>query len=436
MTTSKGRPPLGILPHSAFKEAVGAATLERYRLDPRTRVSGEAAFREMKDYLVKHYQGVEAESSFEDSAGSVFDCIPIAQQPSLRGHRGELPQPADLTPLLQGRRPEPRMPAVGPQEVNVPRDRHGNPRQAPPGTIPMRRVTLDELVRFPDLRQFFRKYPPPGSPVGALTPSAKGAKTATQAPSAPDPDPNKNHRYAYTHQTVDNLGAHNSLAVYAPAVDSNQVFSLAQHWYGGGDGANHQTVEVGWQVYPVKYGHAQPVLFIFWTADNYVSTGAYNLDAPGFVQTNGKWTIGGALSPVSVQGGDQNEIEVAIFLLSGNWWLYMGGLAAENAVGYYPTSLYGSGQLATNATEILFGGETVTSAVSWPPMGSGALASAGYGQAAYQRNIYYFPLAGGTQWASLTPEQPSLACYTLALNSAAAPWGVYFYFGGPGGGDC
>jgi hypothetical protein len=224
--------------------------------------------------------------------------------------------------------------------------------------------------------------------------------------------------------------------LYQPSVNSDQVFSLAQHWYAGGSGTGHQTLEVGWQVYPAKYGHAQPVLFIYWTADNYVSTGNYNLDAPAFVQTNNAWTIGGALSPASTVGGQQTEIEAGVYLFNGNWWLYMGGLAAENAIGYYPTSLYSGGQMATNATEILFGGETVTSAVSWPPMGSGNHASGGWQQAAYQRNIYYFPPGGGAQWAGLTPEQPSPACYTLTLASAPAPWGVYFFYGGPGGSNC
>lgn len=430
--------PLGILAHDAFREMVRAASFDRYQIDPRTRVAGEATFREMVAHLDRLYHGVEVQHSFEDAAGQVFDCIPIAQQPSLRGHSGELPQPPDLRPVLQGRAPEPRSAELEPIAENTRRDRHGNRMQAPPGTIPMRRVTLEELTRFQDLNHFFRKHGEPHPSHPAALSVAIGKKQASRqvGPSAPSADVSQNHRYAYTHQTVDNIGAHNSLAVYAPAVGANQVFSLAQHWYAGGSGANHQTLEIGWQVYPNKYGHANPVLFIYWTADNYVSTGAYNLDAPGFVQTNGSWTIGGTLSPVSTQGGQQMEIEVGVYLYQGNWWIYMGGLSASNTIGYYPTTLYGTGQMATKSTEILFGGETVCASVSWPSMGSGALASAGWQQAAYQRNIFYFPPAGGAQWAGLTPEQPSPGCYTLTLNSAPAPWGIYFFFGGPGGGDC
>src|SRR6516225_10104042 len=106
MATSKGRLPLGILPYHSFKDIFAATNLDHYRIDPRTRVANDAAFREMKDHLTQLYQGVQAETSFEDSAGHVFDCIPIEQQPSLRGHKGPLPTPADLRPLLEGRPPE------------------------------------------------------------------------------------------------------------------------------------------------------------------------------------------------------------------------------------------------------------------------------------------------------------------------------------------
>lgn len=431
--------PLGILPHRQWKELVADVDLHHFRGDPRVRVADDEAFGEMQAYVTDLHRGVEAVHSFEDAAGSVFDCVPIEHQPSLSGQTGPLPQPPDLRPVMRGEPPRAGSPAVRPEAEEPPRDRHGNVMQAPPGTIPLRRVTLGELVRFRTLSDFSRKEPGPRAGRGEPPASPAATRTRTRArakPSAPSTDTGQNHRYAYTHQTVDAIGAHNALSVYSPVVGATQIFSLAQHWYTAGTGTGHQTLEVGWQVYPTKYGHAQPVLFIFWTADNYATTGAYNLDQPGFVQTNSAWTIGGALSPSSVQGGQQMEIEVAVYLFAGNWWIYLGGLAAANAVGYYPTSLYSGGAMATKATEILFGGETVCKSGSWPGMGSGAMASAGWRQAAYQRDIFYFPAGGGSAWASLTPEQPSPGCYTLALGSSPSPWNIYFFFGGPGAGNC
>ena len=138
-----------------------------------------------------------------------------------------------------------------------------------------------------------------------------------------------------------------------------RIFSLAQHWYAGGIGPKLQTVEVGWQVYPQKYGNANPALFIYWTADDYTTTGCYNLDCHAFVQTSPHWTFGGAISPVSTIGGTQYELEVFFLLYENNWWLYLKGTDASSAVGYFPTSLFNGGQLATNATDIDYGGETV-----------------------------------------------------------------------------
>ena len=39
------------------------------------------------------------------------------------------------------------------------KDPHGNVMQCPEGTIPMRRVTLEDMTRFPTLRAYMRKGP-------------------------------------------------------------------------------------------------------------------------------------------------------------------------------------------------------------------------------------------------------------------------------------
>ena len=284
----------------------------------------------------------------------------------------------------------------------------------------MRRITLEELSRFESLDHFFRKGP-----------AGNGRHPRLSAPQAVA----ATHKYAHAYQVVNNLGGHNFLNVWAPPIAANQIFSLSQHWYAGGSGAKLQTVEVGWQVYPQKYGNSKPALFIYWTADGYSHTGCYNLDCHAFVQTNPNWTFGGALGPVSSTGGTQYELEVAFYLYKGNWWLYLKGTRASQAVGYYPASIFGGGQLASNALDIDYGGETVGT-TSWPPMGSSALASAGWQRAAFQRDIYFYPTGGGAQAAQLTASQPSPKCYTIALFSAAPPWNKYFFFGGPGGTQC
>lgn len=409
--------PKGIVKHADFRGALETADFKSLQRDPRTRVRNQTEFEAMRAHLVARHADVEVAHSYTDGAGHIFDCIPIEQQPSLKGSRGKVAEPPELAQILGARTAAPARAVLAAAPGT---DRYGNVMQCPPGHIPVRRITLEEMTRFPTLRDFFRKT------------SAKAL-----APTAPSADVSQNHRYAYAIQVADNLGAHNFLNVWAPAVGTHQIFSLAQHWYGAGSGNAHQTLEVGWQVYPDKYGHGQPALFIYWTADNYQTTGAYNLDGPGFVQTNPAWPLGGTIAPVSTDGGTQYELQIAVYLYQNNWWLYLGGTGAGNTVGYFPTSIYNGGAMASHATQFLCGGETVCDGSgTWPAMGSGALAAAGWQHAAYQRDIFIFPTSGGAQYATLSGQQPSPGCYTEALGNTSAPWNVYFFFGGPGGGNC
>ena len=127
--------PLGILPHRAFKGIVAASDFNQYRRDPRSRVASQAAFNRMQTHVVNLYAGVEAVHSFEDAAGNPVDCIPIEQQPSLKGHSGPLPDPPDLTQVIAGDEPRSvRLPrATAPPTAERTRDRHGNVMVAPPG---------------------------------------------------------------------------------------------------------------------------------------------------------------------------------------------------------------------------------------------------------------------------------------------------------------
>lgn len=412
--------PKGILPQRAMRAALADARLSSFRRDPRTKVRDEAAFEAMKAHLETMYADVDVAASFTDAAGQIFDCVPVDAQPSVRASGQPVASPPSLAAEIGGEDRTDARTAAAAEESEPERDRHGNPMRCPPGFVPIRRVTLDELTRFRTLGDYFSK----GFP-------------APLVPSAPSADTGQNHRYAYAHQTIDNLGGHSFINLRAPSVTGDQIFSLAQHWYSAGAGAGHQTVEVGWQVFPNKYGHNQPVLFIYWTADNYGPSGAYNLDKAGFVQTNPAWTIGGALSPVGDPGGQQYEIEVAFYLSGGNWWLYLGGLQAQHAVGYYPGSLFNGGAMAQNATRALYGGETICGAIGpWPEMGSGAFSGAIWPHAAWHRSIFVLPKAGGAQWAALTGESPSPACYNQFVGNYAAPWNVSLFYGGPGGSNC
>ena len=397
---------VGIVPLAAHLDLTADTNFAHVRLDPRARVQHEAEFNQMKSHIVDLYAGVESVHSFEDIGGTVFDCIPVEQQPSLRDQPGPPATPPDLTAVLAGGEPEVHAVAQQPQPESVERDRHGNAAWAPEGTIPFPRVTLSDLSRFESLDAFFRKH----AGVAATAPRKPGILIEPEPEATP-----AEHRYARVDQQVANIGGHSAFTLYSPAISTNQVFSLSQHWYYGGSGKELQTVEVGWQVFPQMYSHSMPVLFIYWTANAYEDgSGNYNLTKKGFVTTkNGKAIVGAALSPVSVVGGQQTELDIAVYLYEGNWWLFCGGVEAQNALGYYPTSLFAAGQMATSATAVQFGGETCSETESWPPMGSGEFAEEGWDKAAYHRAAYYFPPSGGSEWCESLSVVETPGCYNL-----------------------
>lgn len=412
--------PKGIAPFRQFMTAVQGATHSEFAGRARAKVAQEGSFAEMKAHVLKLYDGVDVPHSFVDENGSIFDCVPIEQQPALKGTRGPVPTAPEMPraePAAAAGYDERKDTLVQSQLSQDKTDRHGNVMSCPAGTIPMRRVTLEELSQFEDLRHFFRKAP------------GGGAEPPRVSGSAASPLVAATHRWAHAFQNVSNVGGHSFLNLWQPSIGANQIFSLSQHWYSGGSGTGLQTAECGWQVYPGFYGNNKPVLFIYWTADGYNNTGCYNLTCSAFVQTNGSWAIGGAIpGPYSTTGGPQYSIELAFFLSGGRWWLYVNG----TGIGYYPVSIYNNGALAGHASGIDYGGETVGT-TSFPPMGSGAFANAGWQKAAYQRQIYYFPTAGGSAWANLTASQSWPNCYTAQLSNFAAPWNVTLWFGGPGG---
>ena len=473
-------PPVGILPFRQFVDSLTLASPEHFLRTPDSRVAHTAAFEEMRTHLVEHYTGIEAQHSFVDENDSVFDCIPVEQQPALRGSPDPLPKAPDLTrPTREG---DPRrVPHVQPLHQGR-RDRHGNTMFAPEGTIPMRRLTMGNLARFTTLRQFFQK-----SPFGAIRPARAAARRGDRNSSvgtagvaanlsgadlrgadlrganlsgallagadlrgadlretnlgfgkferAPTEQPAvdlSQHLWAHAAQTVNNVGGHSYLNIWKPSIGANHVFSLSQHWYVGGGDGGLQTAETGWQVYPQMYGNTNPVFFIYWTADDYGTTGSYNLTNGAFVQTSNKWAVGGALSSFSTPDGEQQEIELAYHFAEGRWWLYVGGEGSDNALGYYPASQYETGPLASGqATEIDYGGEVVGSG-SWPPMGSGSFADTGYRHAAYQRDIRYYT-SNGSVIADLIGAASVPQWYSEVVSRQPPPWNETLFFGGPGG---
>lgn len=392
-------------------QTVGSA---RYLNVPHSRIADEQAFTEIRTHLTSYYAGVEPVYSFIDANGAIFDCIPVEQQVSLRGKGGRVPEAPELpghattktSRLTSG---DIRVTQLHPRLT----DPLGNQMLAPEGTIPVRRLTLEDLAGFESLRTFLEK------------PSAlmSGAPLQPQI-----------HQYATAQQTVRSIGAGSILNVWDPQIAAGQLMSLSQIWIAAGQDDNEQTVEAGWQVNPGRYGNSKPVLFTYWTADHYRSTGCYNLTCAGFVQTSNNWMLGGALPFWSSTGGPQWAIQLDYFLFQGRWWLFVEG----EAVGYFPKSIFNGGAMATGSTRIVFGGEVATTNnATWPPMGSGSRPAANnWKQVAYQRQIHYFLATSGRKDASLDPLVPAPWCYGATAAKYSRPWKETLWFGGSGGANC
>jgi len=384
-------------------------------------VSDRAEFEKMQSHILSMYQGISARHSFIEKGGSYVDCIPIDQQPGVRAAGGYIAEPP---PLIT-----PSKPPAGVKGIQAPlrpgqHDSFGNEQCCPPGTIPMRRVTMEEMSRFKSLDHFFQR--------------GRWAKGHPREKKLTGRDPGAGHRYAIGYSSTNNMGGYTVLNVWDPNPDPGMM-TLSQCWYAAQDFYNRpQTVECGWQVSPDKYSTYNPCLFIYWTADGYQSTGNYNLDAPAFVQTDNTWVLGGAFSAWSTPGGSTLYADGIAYQqdTSGNWWLRIFDFTNFVTVGYYPASLWGGQYLAQFATEMQYGGEVAPSGFgpsATGQMGSGAFASGGAGVAAFQQQIGYFDIgATDLTQAALSPDQTDPNYYTINLWTDPQ-YGTGFFFGGPGG---
>jgi len=365
------------------------------------KVAGRAAFDEMRNHILSHYEGVNVTHSY--CGEHHFDCITIESQPSLikaRGGHLATPPPikAELNVTSNSLKAASRL------------------TQCQPGTIPMMRLTLDRVMSHQTLDHFFAKYP--GGP-------AKKSVSDYRLASAGSP-----HKYAHASQKVDNHGGTSELGLWVPSGD----FSLSQQWYVAykSDGAV-QSAECGSLHYP-QHGWSEAAIFIYHTNNGYAQgSGCYNLDCAGFVQIDNTFTLGSHWSRYSTKGGQPYEATYGYELHQGNWWFQLEG----KNVGYYPVSVYDNGPMATGATSVDYGGETFNdNADAWPQMGSGSFANTGFKNAASHKNIRWYSTDGSAAYpASLTPRAADTSCYTIDYHTGDSKWGTYFYFGGPGGAE-
>ena len=401
----------------AFIAEVQQAKSGDYVGRPGYAVESAAAFDEMKQYVLTMYTGVHPANSFIGPDRQILDCVPLRQQPSLKGAAASADVPnLDALPQKTGSDGDPQLfQRQRSEDITLRpgvRDRLGNEIFCQSGTIPMRRITILEVASFSNLRSFLAK--------------SEGEKD----PDLPADD--SSHYYARGGQFVDNLGGDSWLNVWSPTVSEHRM-SLSQQWFVSGEGEQKQTIESGWQVYPDKYKTNVAALFIYYTTKGYASgSGCYNLECSGFVQIASNIYLGrGFTNYSSIDGGQWGFNLQWQRHTDNNWWLLYRGPGNYIAVGYYPASLFGeNGLLRNNARKIAFGGEDSGKPTALQ-MGSGRKAAEGWRRVAYQNRIFYIDTNRISQWAKLDEYESNPDCYTADIHNIDGSWGRYLYFGRP-----
>ncbi|XVE88763.1 hypothetical protein DITRI_Ditri19aG0095100 [Diplodiscus trichospermus] len=349
--------------------------------------------------LAKHKGTIK---TIQSEDGDVIDCVDIYKQaafdhPLLKNHTIQM-KPSSYPRGIRAENFEP--------ELLQSWHKNG---QCPQGTVPIVRAQMHNSNR-----------------TKALVPPRKNlGKFAIKAA---DPA----HEYAQVSVVDGNyFGASAWFNVWNPAT-FNGEFSLAQIWVLSGHEDELNSMEAGWLT---NSAQKQPHLFIYWTSDDYQSSGCYNLECPGFVQTNHNVALGARIEPVSTYGGHQYEINVNIHKdkQSGNWWFRF----QNTDLGYWPGSIFT--RLSDRAEIITWGAETVNSNSEGrhtsTQMGSGHFPWQGYSKASYIRNLAYIDDSGAVIDAgNLVPLVTNPACYDLQMGTLTN-YGTHFFFGGPGFSD-
>ncbi|KAI4986778.1 hypothetical protein ZWY2020_019408 [Hordeum vulgare] len=348
--------------------------------------------------------------------GDIIDCVHISKQPAfdhplLKNHTIQM-QPAYNPGGMYDKS------NIAPHCIAQTWHQNG---KCPENTIPIRRTKYEDLLRASSIRRYAKKRPESIANLNSVNEPVT-------------PNISTGHQHAIAYAQVDNYhGTKATFNLWKPTIGRDNDFSLTQLWITGGSyrGNDLNTIEAGWQVYPDLYKDRNTRLFVYWTRDAYQTTGCYNLQCPGFIQTNNQIALGGSISPTSTYGGAQYDIDILVWKdkVGGNWWLQVGGYY----VGYWPSFIFS--YLENSASSVQWGGEVYSPDVGQTSthMGSGHFPNEGFRQASYIRNIQVVD----TSNSLIPPSDVGLIArhknsYNVQSGIYGSDWGIYIYYGGPG----
>ncbi|OMO86608.1 hypothetical protein COLO4_21019 [Corchorus olitorius] len=310
-----------------------------------------------------------AVNSIKSEDGDIIDCVDIYKQPAfdhpaLKNHTIQLKPSFDL--------PQEKLTTKNEQVFQI-WQRSGS---CPEGTIPIRRIRREDLLRAASLDDFGRKPP--------------------QISSAS----NRTDRFVYFNNTEHSLGP----------IENRSVN-------------------------PLLYGDTRTRVFTYWTTDAYRKTGCFDLTCSGFVQTSRKYALGAAFPNISSEFGPQYYLPVGIYKdpQSSNWWLKYNN---DISIGYWPAEslmVY----LKHSSTLVEWGGEVYSPNVKKTPHTKTAMGSGNFASPCFIYNARIIDFSDKTvkypQWVGTWTDE--IFCYTaynyVKGNGNGSSYPV-FYFGGPG----
>ncbi|XP_048141312.1 uncharacterized protein LOC115737044 [Rhodamnia argentea] len=299
-----------------------------------------------------------AVKTFVTKDGETIDCVPIHKQPAfdhplLKDHKIQL-EP-NLPPF------EKDTPPPNAKSVNF-----GLREPCPVGTVPIPRVTKEDLIR----ARSIPKMP---------SISTRGQTNYNQ------------HVVSLRDNQVENIkyGAGARMTVYNLTVAPDQ-FSSHNIWLETGPIEHISMIAASWQVNQQLNGDRISRLFTYWTGDGH-HNGCYNVLCPGFVQIDREVTTNYPFYDTSVIGGKQYELLLRVEqdLYTANWWLIVNDDPPVK-VGYWPKELFA--YLRNGSLHAAWGGIGMEGSDGYcPPMGSGRFpdSDSDYTHAAYFRNMYW-----------------------------------------------
>ncbi len=412
------------------------------------------------DKMRAHLSKVNADPVFtgrvlKNARGRRIDCVDFEEQPGMRYRKQlgiyqkiDIPTPTTETPLsgFTQARPEPMFDENDTVPTDIWSDEASNKAQVcAPGTVPIPRMELSELTKYPTLADYFKN---------------RSRSVTTRDPTHFD-GPGTGHWHAGVRQDTTNWGATASFNLWSPTLRESDAFSLVEVSLGSlytpgrpSGGAPGHTLELVFKKSPSEYGDSNVHLELCATKNGY-TVYCINNDCAnyiGYVHYSNTVALGTSFGPTSTYQGSQYYVNLGIMranglpLLISQWLLMVGSQAIGTiqAASYYNAN--GSSDLAYNAPRMHLYGEVYSQAshlVASDDMGSGYLPTYaptsgwdGFGAYAWISQMRYNSSSGTVP--NLTPisngyiETDNQYCYNAAYANNPDVYNWYIYYGGNG----